>query len=272
VFKKTVLTLLLLLALSNLVWAADDLLVAILKNGVGLRAASMGGAFTALADDPSAVFYNPAGLALQGIGFLKGYNDLNYRESTDFEHTFFAANSFGYGFWKKTDTTGKKAEVFAYSAGKQGTGGISYGMTYKNINTSGASPESSGYGYDIGLIGNFSRTLRWGILLQDIIENTGVPASARVGIASRFFPSLVGTVDFEFRDVLSSAGPTIYGHAGLENIVTPGFKLRGGYDQNRWTAGAAVSISVVAVEYALMAARSDGSAPALQMIGFKVSL
>jgi hypothetical protein len=34
-----------------------------LKIGIGARAAGMGGAFVAVADDPSAVFWNPAGLA-----------------------------------------------------------------------------------------------------------------------------------------------------------------------------------------------------------------
>ena len=33
-------------------------------NGLGARAASMGGAFVGLADDFTAVFWNPAGLAL----------------------------------------------------------------------------------------------------------------------------------------------------------------------------------------------------------------
>ena len=34
-----------------------------LKIGIGARASGMGGAFVAVADDPSAVFWNPAGLA-----------------------------------------------------------------------------------------------------------------------------------------------------------------------------------------------------------------
>ncbi|HEY2743489.1 MAG TPA: hypothetical protein VGL86_02660, partial [Polyangia bacterium] len=35
-------------------------------NIVGARAIGMGGAFTAIADDPTAVWYNPAGTALYG--------------------------------------------------------------------------------------------------------------------------------------------------------------------------------------------------------------
>src|SRR5215468_8588160 len=51
------------------VWAADVFEKVgtfdgqFLKIGIGARAAGMGGAFVAVADDPSAVFWNPAGLA-----------------------------------------------------------------------------------------------------------------------------------------------------------------------------------------------------------------
>jgi hypothetical protein len=58
----------------------------------------------------------------------------------------------------------------------------------------------------------------------------------------------------------------------VEDVVTSGLKLRGGYDQNRWTAGASVSISSVTAEYALLSAPSDGSSPALQMVGIKIGL
>jgi hypothetical protein len=47
-----------------------------LKLGVGAKAVAMGGAFTAVADDPTAVYYNPAGTAyLQGKQLLAGYHN-----------------------------------------------------------------------------------------------------------------------------------------------------------------------------------------------------
>jgi hypothetical protein len=47
-----------------------------LKLGVGAKAVAMGGAFTALADDPTAMYYNPAGIAdQQGRQFLAGYHN-----------------------------------------------------------------------------------------------------------------------------------------------------------------------------------------------------
>jgi hypothetical protein len=47
-----------------------------LKLGVGAKAVAMGGAFTAVADDPSTIYYNPAGTArLEGKQFLAGYHN-----------------------------------------------------------------------------------------------------------------------------------------------------------------------------------------------------
>ncbi len=59
-----------ILAILILTWLADSALAtkyagAFMENGGGARALGMGGAFTALADDPSATFWNPAGLATQ---------------------------------------------------------------------------------------------------------------------------------------------------------------------------------------------------------------
>jgi len=43
----------------------------------GARASAQGGAFAARADDPSAIFYNPAGLAFQGTAFMAGFSFIN---------------------------------------------------------------------------------------------------------------------------------------------------------------------------------------------------
>ncbi|MEE9443907.1 MAG: PorV/PorQ family protein [candidate division Zixibacteria bacterium] len=47
-----------------------------LKQGVGARAVSLGGAFVSIAGDPSIIYYNPAGTAhLDGRQFLAGYHN-----------------------------------------------------------------------------------------------------------------------------------------------------------------------------------------------------
>lgn len=53
--------------------------------GVGARALGMGGAYTGVANDYSALFWNPAGLAQMEYGeFSFGLSDLNYRNGSTF--------------------------------------------------------------------------------------------------------------------------------------------------------------------------------------------
>ncbi len=66
-----------LLALSiSVTLAADKYAVEFLNYGVGARSLAMGGAYSAIADDASAAYWNPAGLALAerpGIDFMHSY-------------------------------------------------------------------------------------------------------------------------------------------------------------------------------------------------------
>src|SRR5829696_3888840 len=66
-----------------LVLAAATPLLAQAQPPVGVRAAGMGGAFTAVADDASAVFWNPAGLATGAFfSLLVDRNALDTRSAT----------------------------------------------------------------------------------------------------------------------------------------------------------------------------------------------
>ena len=79
---------------------AADFGAAFLDNGVGVRAQGMGGAFAAVADDASAVFWNPAGLArARGADALLS----NQRMSLDRKQYSLAASTnsrggLGFGF------------------------------------------------------------------------------------------------------------------------------------------------------------------------------
>jgi hypothetical protein len=264
-----VLVLSFLLLTTGFSFAANEGLTSILKDGIGLRALSMGGAFTAVADDPSAVFYNPAGQGNQNVGYLKGYEDLNYQESSNYEHTFFVANGMGFGFWQKTDLNGKHNEVFAYSIARGGGEGVSYGITYKVARSSSADAEVLGYSYDVGIMGRISPRLRWGVLFQDLIETMGVSGSVRAGLVYKLFPTVLCAMDVEFRNLTAVEGPVVYTHLGMENTVTRGLLLRVGYDRDRWTGGLSASIEPITIEYALIAAAVSGRSGALQLIGFK---
>jgi long-subunit fatty acid transport protein len=94
-----------------------------LKIGVGARAVAMGSAFVGLADDQSAIYFNPAGLTqLQNRSFTTSYN--NYL--TDIQSGFIgyihpydektrlgiSINYFNYGSFDKTDRNGENLGTF----------------------------------------------------------------------------------------------------------------------------------------------------------------
>src|SRR3954469_10794700 len=63
----------------------------------GAKATAMGGAFAATADDPSAIFYNPAGIAQQRhASFLAGGTVINFsNEFTGDPNDLFTSGSTG---------------------------------------------------------------------------------------------------------------------------------------------------------------------------------
>lgn len=73
---RTILTICFLIILSSVVYAADKYAGEFLNYGVGARPLAMGGAYTAVADDATAAYWNPAGLALvekPGLDFMHSY-------------------------------------------------------------------------------------------------------------------------------------------------------------------------------------------------------
>ncbi|HDL19252.1 MAG TPA: hypothetical protein ENH29_09370, partial [Bacteroidetes bacterium] len=56
-----------------------------IEYGVGIRALGMGGAFTGIADDYSASYWNPAGLGqMRRMELTAGFNSLAYKSNTTY--------------------------------------------------------------------------------------------------------------------------------------------------------------------------------------------
>ncbi|MFZ5979334.1 MAG: PorV/PorQ family protein, partial [Candidatus Zixiibacteriota bacterium] len=99
-----------------------------LKINVGARAVAMGGAFTGLADDESALYYNPAGIAsLEGNRFIADYHNyfmdlqsgfLGFIKQLD-EKKFLAGyiNYLNYGDFIRTDELGNITGDGQFSGG-----------------------------------------------------------------------------------------------------------------------------------------------------------
>lgn len=104
-----------------------------LKIPVGARPTALGGAFTAVADSPDALFHNPAGLSQLGTAEI-GYSYNNYFTGIS-QHSAAAALPFSYGTWALGANYFQVAAFDSYDAqdnpaGKVSAYGLAAGLGY----------------------------------------------------------------------------------------------------------------------------------------------
>lgn len=228
---------------------------------VGARPLAMGGAFIAVADDASAVYWNPAGLAGLGRRELGLTVTLNNRDIFNYDE-FLAYAGPG-----PTPGSGVGLGIVSEHVGSPGGGGAYRGSTW--LVCSAAYPVSrelalganlryetharrvssqdlvGGYrwGLDLALLYRPGPELSLGILLQDsgfspIRWGDGheevVPVNIRPGVAFRPDPATVLAIDLYDLGALVSGGASREGgsfavRAGLERRVTKTLTARLGY-------------------------------------------
>jgi len=176
---------------------------AFLRMGVGARAIGMGNAFTSLADDVTAIYWNPAAISLVNkiqVGIM--YGSLSYNQHFGFSGTIIPfQRSKWYGSYQKEwdglgaiavgilylrigdidgrDENGLTTENFSdnemailVSYGKSFMGQIvSVGATAKYLYHLLAENSSKGFGFDLGVLGNPIPNLRFGLVAQDILSS-----------------------------------------------------------------------------------------------------
>ena len=153
----------------------------------------MGGAFTGLADDESALYYNPAGIvSLEENRFIAGYHNYFVDMQSGFlgylrkQHEDLALacwiSYLNYGDFTRTDQTGAVLGDFgggdlllAFSAAARRSPDFSYGATVKMIFESVDEYSAFGVAADIGL--RYSQ-LRDRISLGLAIKNLGMQLSS----------------------------------------------------------------------------------------------
>ena len=183
-------------------FAVSEATVLFLMITPGARQAAMGEAFVAVANDASAVFWNPAGLAYQQgkeatfmhVNWLPGLTDDLFYEFLSFRTSIEGVGTIGVnvvylnlGEQQRTSVTGRDLGTFnsseyaiTASYGTTVTDNLAMGVAlrfiYSNLSPVGAGTErgtgqASGFSFDVGLLYTFpflNNKLNWGMNISNM--------------------------------------------------------------------------------------------------------
>ena len=163
-----------------------------LKIEVAARPTAMGGAFTGVANDEAALYYNPSGVAeLEGKHFILGYHNSIFDMQSGFlgyvhplgEGKRFLAyvNYLNYGDFIRTDSAGVERGTFS---GSDMLFGVGYAAAVnKNLKLGGAAKfiyervdeySATGFAVDLGGIWTFNnRRTSFGLMIQNLGAQLG---------------------------------------------------------------------------------------------------
>lgn len=254
----TILTFLLLINFTTLAYSADNPAstgLSFLKLGAGSRAVSMGEAYTAIANDASATYWNPAGLAnLSGTELMFTHNKwlqditnafaaFGFRAGKNAFGVSFMSNSIG-GIERRVIASAEPLDVlnahdimFGLSYARGFGENLSLGTTIKYLYQKIYIESASGLAVDFGFQYKTPlQGLKTGFVFQNFgfmsklqEESTKLPQKARVGLAYQLpFQILSGEflVAADWMKILES---TSHINLGFEYNFIKYFALRFGY-------------------------------------------
>ncbi len=261
--------------------------------GAGSRAISLGGAFAAVGDDPSVIYYNPAGLkSNKSTGIMANHIQLfsDFSGSTyDFVGAVYptlSAGAFGIGIMT-TGTDGIRefdrysrelGEIsyresqgilaYAFDLPYELFGRFTFGTSLKLLNQSIGDYSDTGAGMDLGLLYRFSymRGFVIGCNIQDIMgaETKLVSISEKVDRTMMFGAGYT----YEFKDgssLMAAAQMDIPERAdndirfGIEYNLKDVASFRVGFDSEQITAGIGFSWQGYTADYGYFSREEAGS-------------
>lgn len=257
--------------------------------GMGARALAMGKAFTAVADDATAVYWNPGGLAqLQQMELGACHVFLN--EGTLYDTLAYAYPWYKLGAFAVAGLNVRTGDIerrddhdylqgtfdYSQSQGLLAFGGTLFpglgaGLVVKLERQNLDTYQSLGVGMDLGVLYNPGNVFSFGIMLRNIlspeiklIDPVTLPMNATLGVAYRYAVDqaknhrLLISLDAE-KPALAS----LQLHGGLEYRMYQIVSLRAGWDRDRLLGGAGVEVGGAELDYALTYREPNGS---LQML------
>jgi hypothetical protein len=257
----------------------------------GARAAGLGGAFTAVADDATAIYWNPAGLSQGSLAIHAMTMAVSYAVLPQDRRLGFLAISrnvpdqghFGIGLSHATagriprvdsggEVTGSLADsedTLFLSASKRRAPNLAIGASVKLLFQQIGPYKAVGAGLDLGLHWqpSFERPYFVGVVAENLGSylswNTNAKDAAapglRVGQSHLFYQDRVRAA----LDLAASATAPVSldARAGLEATLIPGIRLRAGFQAFRAqvSVGASFAVREYSMEYAATRALNDGT-------------
>jgi opacity protein-like surface antigen len=289
--KKIILAVLMAAAMSAAANADGGEYFAFLKLGMGTRATGMGSAFTSIADDSSAIFYNPAGtLNLKGLEFMAETYFLTCGRNVNYVATakpfVIAGSNYAVGAaWvnysagsdieqRLTNSTQPDAVIsdacneFIFNASSKLSRFVAFGGNFKVLLENIGSQHATGVGFDLGGIINVTENLKIGVsyagIGTSITWNNGphtesVPQVTTVG-ASYMLSDIFGFTGVSVQPAADTAYTSLgnlYLRCGAEAAYKDMFFLRAGYN-GAFTCGAGIrlkpsDIFSIKIDYAFVA-------------------
>jgi len=252
--------------------------------GTGARALGLGKAFTAVADDVTALYWNPAGLA-QLRQMELGACHIFLNEGTTYDmfgyvHPFYGVGTLGLaGMHIQTSGIERRDDhdyllgTFDYrqsqgllSLGRELFPGLGAGVSLKVEQMALDSYLGTGTGLDVGFLYNPANTYSVGLILQNILSPeirlkgpASLPLNVRLGGAYRYRldregnHQLLAAVDLE-----TPSSNLVFIHGGLEYSLYHILALRAGWDRDRLTGGAGFAFQGIELNYALTYQEAGG--------------
>lgn len=242
--------------------------------GIGGEASGLGRAFTGLADDPSAVVYNPAGLAQQNpLQITLQHVALFYDTMFDFAAvtypvsgvgTFAASylrlGSTGYDSrdsnWNSSGTFGISDQAVILSYAKDLTPWLAGGLNLKLIDETVFAESGMGFGADIGLLATPNDMISIGLDMINIVPPSvklsdtaeSFPITMKLGFAFKFLGDrIIPLFDIEKEFTTQDLKFMM----GVEAFPIQDLALRVGYDETEITFGAGYLIKPVKLDYSI---------------------
>lgn len=253
-----------------------------LHMGVGARATAMGKAYTALATDATAIYWNPAALANQNpyqVYFM--HSTLFY--STSFDYLAGSAptrnlGSFGLGllflnsgdFDQRNELNQELGSfnvldmAFLFSWSKELIWGWSAGINYKLVTQKLLDYSGTGHGFDLSLKSRLFDRVDVGLMFLNLIspqmklavESQSFPMQVRIGAAMPFFDNKL-LVSADVGKIVSWESTFL--NVGAEYRVLDKLAVRAGVNDGRFTLGAGFALNQASLDYSHKSVSDLGS-------------